>query len=84
MSTNPPLLNWCGETLTATYPNPAAAASAVARRRIQAPIGVICPVSSATGTKFPGDSSPSFGCRQRTSASNPATRAGPCSCTIGW
>ena len=52
-------------------------------RRTHSPSGTISPVSSASGTKASGPSSPCSGCCQRTSASNPRSVSSARS-TTGW
>ncbi|MOA05865.1 hypothetical protein D3C78_1254750 [compost metagenome] len=70
--------NWRADRLTASrgMASPCASHAIIwrqASRSTQAPIGLIRPVSSASGMKRAGDTSPRCGWRQRISASTPTS-----------
>ena len=58
-------------TASVMAPSGQAIASAHARLRTKAPSGAMSPHSSATGMNSAGETNPSSGCGQRTSASAP-------------
>ena len=71
-SASVPLLNWTGETLTASWILPGQlAASLQAVVSTHSPSWLIRPVSSASGMNSAGEIMPRCGWRQRTSASQP-------------
>ena len=83
-ATKPGSWSWSGDTFTATRTSPGQrAASWHAVLSTQAPIGAISLASSASGTNLAGEIGPYSGCVQRSSASNPVSRAVSAS-TTGW
>ena len=83
-SASVPLLNWTGETLTASLMSSGqVAASAQAVVSTHSPSWLIRPVSSAIGMNSAGEIMPRSGCRQRTSASQPVILLSP-RLTQGW
>ncbi len=84
VSTSRSLLNCAGETLTATDMCAGQViASRQAWRMTHSPIGTISPISSASGMKSAGETSPRSGCRQRIRASQPISFS-LSSCNCGW